>query len=120
VRVPRDLQELALRVDRAVSDLTVTLHHQPTITDISDYVGVGAEDVFEALEALGAYRATSLEAPRSGDDHDGDILRDTISIDDARLQRAEDRALLAHLMRPRHAPRPPGVAPALRRRPHPG
>jgi RNA polymerase sigma-B factor len=48
---------------------------------------------------LGAYRATSLEAPRSADDPDGHTLRDTISIDDARLQRAEDRALLARLMR---------------------
>ena len=32
VRVPRDLQELALKVDRAVSDLALGLHRQPTIT----------------------------------------------------------------------------------------
>lgn len=95
VRVPRDLKELSLRVDRAVSDLTVTLHRQPTIDEVSDEVGVRDEKVLEALEAFGAYKATSLEAPRSGDDHDGD----TISIDDGRLRRAEDRALLARLMR---------------------
>ena len=99
VRVPRELVEISQRVDRAVPDLTVTLHHRPTIAEISDKVGVGDEEVLEALEASGAYRAISLEAPRGGDDHDGDTLGDTISIDDARLQRAEDRALLAHLMR---------------------
>jgi RNA polymerase sigma-B factor len=99
VRVPRDLQELSLCVDRTVSQLTVTLHRQPTVAEISDQVGVCDEDVLEALEASGAYRAVSLEAPPSGDDHDGDTLGDTIRIDDARLERAEDRALLARLMR---------------------
>ena len=51
VRVPRDLQELALRVDRAVSDLSLDLHRQPTVTEISEKVGVEEEDVLEALEA---------------------------------------------------------------------
>jgi RNA polymerase sigma-B factor len=99
VRVPRDLQELSLRVDRAVSDLTVTLHRQPAIAEISDEVGVLDEEVLEALNATGAYKATSLQAPRSAEDHAGDTLGDTISIDDSRLQRAEDRAVLARLMR---------------------
>jgi len=99
VRVPRDLVELSQRVDRAVSHLTVALHRRPTIAEISDKGGVGDEEVLEALEASGAYRAISLEAPRGGDGDDGDTLGDTISIDDARLQRAEQRALLAHLMR---------------------
>ena len=31
VRVPRDLQELALKVDRAVSELSLDLHRQPTV-----------------------------------------------------------------------------------------
>jgi RNA polymerase sigma-B factor len=99
VRVPRDLQELSLRVARAVSHLTVTLGRQPTIAEISEKVGVGDEEVLKALEASGAYKAASLQAPRGGDEDDGDTLGDTISIDDARLQRAEDRAVLAHLMR---------------------
>jgi RNA polymerase sigma-B factor len=119
VRVPRELVELSQRVDRAVPDLTVTLHRRPTIAEISDKVGVGDEEVLEALEASGAYRAISLEAPRGGDDHDGDTLGDTISIDDARLQRAEDRAPRAPDAA-RHPPRARGAAPALRRRPHPG
>ena len=31
VRVPRDLQELALKVDRAVAELSLDLHRQPTV-----------------------------------------------------------------------------------------
>ena len=35
VRVPRDLQELALKVDRAVSELSLDLHRQPTVDEIA-------------------------------------------------------------------------------------
>jgi RNA polymerase sigma-B factor len=99
VRVPRDLQELSLRVGRAAAHLTVTLRRRPTIAEISEEVGVGDAEVLKALEVSGAYKATSLHAPRGGDEDEGDSLGDTITIDDACLQRAEDRAVLAHLMR---------------------
>jgi RNA polymerase sigma-B factor len=97
VRVPRDLQELSLRVDRAVSDLAVALRRQPTIREISADVGPRDEDVLEALEAAGAHTAASLDAPRGGDDA-GQTLGDTITVDDGGLRRAEVRADLAHLM----------------------
>jgi RNA polymerase sigma-B factor len=61
-------------------------------------MGASDEKVLEALQAAGAYLATSLDAPRGPDDDDV-TLGDTISIDDRRLQRAEDRATLARLMR---------------------
>ena len=35
VRVPRDLQELALKVDRAVGQLSVDLHRQPSVQEIA-------------------------------------------------------------------------------------
>src|SRR6266536_2953598 len=47
VRVPRDLQELALRVDRAVADLSLGLHRQPTVEEIGAKVGAEEEDVLE-------------------------------------------------------------------------
>ena len=53
VRVPRDLQELALKVDRAVSELALDLHRQPTVEEIGAKVGAEEEDVLEALEAVG-------------------------------------------------------------------
>jgi RNA polymerase sigma-B factor len=100
VRVPRDLQELALAVDHAVRRLTVTLHRQPTVPEISAEVGVDDEEVLEALQAVGAYRAARLDAPRRADDgRSGETLGESVGVDDASLRRAEDRAVLARLMR---------------------
>ena len=99
VRVPRDLQELALKVDRAVSDLSLDLHRQPTVEEIGAKVGADEEDVLEALEASGAYKATSLEAPRGSEDDSGDTLGDTLGTEERGFALAEDRATIEHLMR---------------------
>lgn len=99
VRVPRDLQELALKVDRAVSDLSLTLHRQPTVAEIGEKVGVEEEDVLEALEASGAYKATSLESPRGSEEDGGDTLGDTLGTVEHGFSLAEDRATIEHLMR---------------------
>ena len=100
VRVPRDLQELTLKVDRAVTDLTLTLQRAPTVGEIAASVAAEEADVLEALHAAGAYRAVSLDAPRgNGDDDTDDTLGDTLSVDDDRFERAEDRATLARLAR---------------------
>jgi RNA polymerase sigma-B factor len=99
VRVPRDLQELALKVDRAVSDLALDLHRQPTVEEISAKVGADEEDVLEALEASGAYKATSLESPRGSEDEAGETLGDTLGTEEHGFELAEDRATIEHLMR---------------------
>src|SRR4051794_10005665 len=66
VRVPRDLQELALRVERVIADLSTAHGRQPTVPEIAEAVGgIDEEQVLEALEASAAYRATSLSTPRS-------------------------------------------------------
>ena len=57
VRVPRDLQELAVRVDRVGEQLGRDLGRAPTPTEIAESIGVTAEQVLEAREAAGAYRA---------------------------------------------------------------
>jgi RNA polymerase sigma-B factor len=99
VRVPRDLQELALKVDRAVAQLSVDLHRQPSVQEIAHAVEGSEEDVLEALEASGAYRATSLESPRGAEDDAGDTLGDTVGADERGFALAEDRATLAQLLR---------------------
>ena len=99
VRVPRDLQELALKVDRAVSELSLDLHRQPTVEEIGAKVGAEEEDVLEALEASGAYKATSLESPRGSEDESGDTLGDTLGTEEHGFALAEDRATIEHLMR---------------------
>src|SRR3954464_3502265 len=41
VRVPRDLQEMALKAERAVAALTRELHRQPTIPELAQRLDVG-------------------------------------------------------------------------------
>src|ERR687886_1541453 len=94
VRVPRDLQELALRVDRKVSELSTDLRRQPTVTEIAEAVGIEEEDVLEALEASGAYRATSLSTPRGNEDEAGETLGDTVGTSEEGFWLAESPATL--------------------------
>ena len=100
VRVPRDLQELALRVDRVVGELTRELGRQPTVDEVARAIDADSEDVLEAMQASSAYRATSLQTPRAGgDDEPGDTLADSVGTIDDGFAQAEQRAVLDALMR---------------------
>jgi RNA polymerase sigma-B factor len=100
VRVPRDLQELALRVDKVVGELTRELGRQPSVEEVAEAIDATTEDVLEAMQASSAYRATSLETPRaSGDDEAGETLGDSVGQVDDGFHRAEQRAVLHELMR---------------------
>ena len=98
VRVPRDLQELTLKVDRAVGRLSEDLRRQPSVAEIATAVGTDEEDVLEALQAGGAYRAVSFDAPRAGNDEDVATLGDSVGVDEHGFERAEERATLQQLM----------------------
>ena len=99
VRVPRDLQELALRVDRKVGELSTDLRRAPTVPELAEAVGADEEAILEALEASAAYRATSLSTPRGNEDEAGDTLGDTVGTSEDGFDLAEDRATLAQLLR---------------------
>jgi RNA polymerase sigma-B factor len=99
VRVPRDLQELALKVERAVSELDLELHRKPTVEELVARLGAEEEDVLEALEASGAYKATSLQTPWGADNDSGETLGDSIGIEEHGFTAAEDRATIDRLMR---------------------
>jgi RNA polymerase sigma-B factor len=98
VRVPRGLQELSLRVDHAVGRLAEELGRQPSVAEIAAVVGSDEESVLEALQAGGAYRTLSFQAPRGTDD-DGSTLGDSIGVEEYGFERAEERAMLATLQR---------------------
>jgi RNA polymerase sigma-B factor len=98
VRVPRDLQELTLRVDRAVGELSDELRRQPSVKEIGAAIGVDEEEVLEALQAGGAYRAVSFDAPRTGGDEDVATVGDSVGIDEHGFDRAEERATIQQLM----------------------
>ena len=72
VRVPRDLQELALRVDRATDPLFFTSSGARRLRPRSPSdLGVTIEQVLEAHEAAAAYRSRlSRIAPASDDNQD--------------------------------------------------
>jgi RNA polymerase sigma-B factor len=98
VRVPRDLQELALRVDRKVTEMSTTLHRQPTVAELASALALDEEDVLEALEASAAYRTTSLSLPRSNEDEAGETLGDTVGTAEEGFGLAEHRATLDRLL----------------------
>ena len=50
VRVPRDLQELAVKVDRVGEQMSRELGRAPTPTEIAESIGASTEQVLEARE----------------------------------------------------------------------
>ncbi len=98
VRPPRDVQELVLRVDRAVERLGTQLNRAPTVGELADAVGERDELVLEAMQARGAYSTLSLHASR-GELGDGAVLQDELGALDDGFDDAESRAVVDRLMR---------------------
>jgi RNA polymerase sigma-B factor len=99
VRVPRDLQEMAVRVERIADEMSRELGRAPTTAEIAERTGATLEQVLEAREASAAYRAVSLDRPRSEDDDDGDSFADAFGVEDPGYGLAEDAATVDRLMR---------------------
>jgi RNA polymerase sigma-B factor len=99
VRVPRDLQELAVRVDRVSDELGRELGRAPTPAEIAERTGTTTEQVLEAREAAGAYRAVSLDRPRDDDEDEGDGMAASVGLEDPGFGVAEDAATVERLMR---------------------
>jgi RNA polymerase sigma-B factor len=76
VRVPRDVQELKLRLDRMVEALSAELGRAPTAGELADRTGASLEDVIEALGAASAHYPDSLDRPagEEGEDAVGVLL----------------------------------------------
>jgi RNA polymerase sigma-B factor len=98
VRVPRDLQDLAIRIERVGEELAGPRGQMPTVDEIAAHIGVSAEQVLEAREAAGARRAVSLDRPVDDDD-DAGVVADAVGAVDAGYGHAEAAATLGHLMR---------------------
>jgi RNA polymerase sigma-B factor len=99
VRVPRDLQELAVKVDRVGEQLSRELGRAPTPAEIAENVGASTEQVLEAREASAAYRAVSLDRPRDDDDEEAGGIAESVGIEDPGFSVAEDAATVDRLMR---------------------
>jgi RNA polymerase sigma-B factor len=96
LRVPRELQELTLRIERARDERMAALGRQPTIAELSETLGVAEEQILQALELALVHDTVPLEGLWADDD-DGPGDRLPGSVDDG-YARAEDRAMLAPLL----------------------
>ena len=63
LRVPRNVQETAILVNRTVSSLWQEKGRAPTVQEIATTADIGEDDVLQALDALQAYTTDSLDAP---------------------------------------------------------
>jgi RNA polymerase sigma-B factor len=97
VRVPRGLQEPALRVERVTHELERELGRPPTTAQIAARAGLTMEEALAAREAARAQRGISLDAPGAGDDA-GAVLAGRLDIDEHGLGRVGDAVTIERLM----------------------
>lgn len=88
LRLPRGLQELTMKIDRAIEELTGDLGRSPSVKQIATRLEIDIDNVLSALEAREARRTLSLDAP-STDSHDSDARIDLIGRDDLGFDRVE-------------------------------
>jgi RNA polymerase sigma-B factor len=100
VRVPRELQELAMRIQRFNDAASAATGESPSAAQVARHAGVSVEDVIEARQAYRALHADSLDQPgQSRDDDDGRAsLLDMIEACDTELGTALDRVLIDSLL----------------------
>ena len=98
LHMPRDLQELAVRVERLSEQLSGATGAAPTAAEIAEQAGVGIEDVVEAREAYRALHSVSLDQPRRAELDDGDTLIDTLDSADTEIPATVDRVMLESLL----------------------
>jgi RNA polymerase sigma-B factor len=71
VHVPRRLQERSLAVRAAVEELRGALRRSPTVAEVAEHLGLGLEEVLEAMDVAAAYRPHSIDRPRSVSGREG-------------------------------------------------
>ncbi len=97
VRVPRPIQELAVRANRLVAELTQELGRSPTVREIAVRAAASDEDTLEALDAARAYSADSLDAPSGGEE--GFTRKDRLAAPDDGLDRLDSWQSIAPMIR---------------------
>ena len=99
VRVPRELQERAVRVRRCADELESELGRPPPPHSWPSGSGATIEEVLEAREAGDAQHGLSFSRPsREADDGDEQTLGDRLGAEDHALSGAEDTVTIEGLM----------------------
>ncbi|CAN5616142.1 N/A [soil metagenome] len=97
VRVPRRVQELHVRLNVLVGELTHQLGRSPTIAELAAAARTSEEEVLEAMEAAQAYRSASLDAPGSDGEGPGPGASQ-LGQDDEGLFQVENKILVERLL----------------------
>jgi RNA polymerase sigma-B factor len=97
VHVKRSLQEQRLAVRNVTAELTQTLGHAPSDSEIADRLNVTADELREVRRAELAFQSSSLDAPLA-DDEGRASLADLIGTEDPQLEHVLDmEAVWKHL-----------------------
>lgn len=96
VRVPRRVQELHIRLNALVGELTQHHGRSPTIAELARAARTSEEEVLEAMEAAQAYRSAPLD-PTRADGGPGGQPADVDTLP-KELSRIEDRLLVERLL----------------------
>lgn len=91
----RSVQELNMRVARAVETLTAELHRTPTVADIAAHTSASVDEVLEALDAGANFWPLPLTADMDRADDNLDTVDERLDLDAllARLPPAKRRLL---------------------------
>ena len=99
VRVPRRIQEEALRVSNATGVLVQELGRSPTVAEIAIRAFLTEEEVLEAMQAGRAYTSLSLDAPLGDEGDDSITVADRVLGETEELQLVERLATVAPAVR---------------------
>jgi RNA polymerase sigma-B factor len=95
VRMPRGLQALTLRLERAGEELTARLGRSPTVAELADALGVAAERVVEAQATSTAHRPVALDAEvRQGETERHEL----VAVQEQGFARVEDACMVDSLL----------------------
>ncbi|MEV8565459.1 SigB/SigF/SigG family RNA polymerase sigma factor [Streptomyces sp. NPDC051322] len=98
LHVPRRVQELRNTVRIARRNLQAAGSSEPTVAQLAEETGLSQENVKAGLEALGSFKALSLDAELAGPDG-GFALSETVGGPDTALDIVLDREAVKPLLR---------------------
>jgi RNA polymerase sigma-B factor len=99
VHMPRGAQERALEVRNAQQRLVGEHGRAPSVTQLAEYLECSCEEVLDALQAVQAYEAVSLDAPRLGAQEDGLAYAESMGQEDERYELVELDATISAVLR---------------------
>lgn len=91
LRVPRQLQENYLRINKIIEELTQKLNKSPTIPEIAAKVKLSEEKVLEAIEVGDAYRPISIDAEYEFSNGENTKIVNFLGKEDKELKRIIDK-----------------------------